>query len=721
MTMDFNKMPPQQTADELRQESEDRVNRLRDDLHSRYREALSHLLPAGKLYKDKFLVGDINGNPGESLDVDLYPGERFGRWKDWGTGDSGGDLIELWKRVKGINFKETLDDIEKYFGSGAVRILPTLSTNTEPAPASKKPLGRFTKKWIYTDAAGNPLAYHNRYDDEESGAKSFRPYDVVRKKWGFPDPRPLYNLQGISDQTHVVLVEGEKTADALIALGFYATTCMGGANAPMDKVDFEPLRGKEVLIWPDNDEPGFQYARNVRDALQGIAKSVHGLNIPPGKPLKWDAADATPEEIMAVLTQAWAFPAFEQPAAVDPSSIKNHAKRRRELWKASAYQGPAPKQEELVRGTIPMGKATLLVAMGDAGKGMLTMHLGLQVAGQHTPGPLDPHPVAFGKDVLQQGEVVIYTAEDDRDEVHRRLDLLDPAGGRFEQGNGLAIVPLPNAGGPFALIRPGPTGPQTTPEFEEIRAELLSAPNLRMVVFDPLSCFVPADLDKDNAVGAYVMGLLASLATETGAAIIVCHHMRKDSTRTPIASLAQARAAIRGTTSLVDGVRAVYCLWPASTDMAKATCKVLDIPFMENRVFCGGVVKSNGPADREIKTFVRQDNGLLLAMNDVLKRKKTPKDDLKDFLVATVAKLAAAGRPLAYSGISGAYERREELPPELQGLGRKRLRDLIRELLDEKKIGKAIGPREKTAKWLDVPGGQFAEGCGRFEPGFGKN
>jgi putative DNA primase/helicase len=59
-----------------------------------------------------------------------------------------------------------------------------------------------------------------------------------------PDPRPLYNQPGMAAASHVVLVEGEKCAQALIAIGVVATTAMHGANAPVDKTDWSPLAGK---------------------------------------------------------------------------------------------------------------------------------------------------------------------------------------------------------------------------------------------------------------------------------------------------------------------------------------------------------------------------------------------------------------------------------------------------------------------------------------------
>jgi len=82
-----------------------------------------------------------------------------------------------------------------------------------------------------------------------------------------PDPRPLYNQPGMVGAETVVLVEGEKCAQALIDTDVAATTAMHGAKAPVDKTDWTPLNSKCVLIWPDLDKAGWDYAMAAADAV----------------------------------------------------------------------------------------------------------------------------------------------------------------------------------------------------------------------------------------------------------------------------------------------------------------------------------------------------------------------------------------------------------------------------------------------------------------------
>lgn len=190
-----------------------------------------------------------------------------------------------------------------------------------PVPSSFVRLGTPSRTWCYKDEHGRVLGYILRFDGS-AGKKEIRPltYHVDgegRGGWemkAFPDPRPLYNLNllAVNGDAGVVLVEGEKSADAVATLfpDRVAMTASGGANA-VGKTELTPLAGRNVLIWADADEPGHRYAEElvakllllsppatvkvmkpitqyaVRDA-DGSPKLLAGFTVTQG----WDAADA---------------------------------------------------------------------------------------------------------------------------------------------------------------------------------------------------------------------------------------------------------------------------------------------------------------------------------------------------------------------------------------------------------------------------------------------
>ena len=121
----------------------------------------------------------------------------------------------------------------------------------------------------YTDTDGNILYVRLRMDNT-NGDKWIRPHSrdeagnwTQLKEPPFTEGKPLYHLHLIAnnpDKT-VFLVEGEKCADALTKLGLIATTS-GGATSAKD-ANWQILAGREVAIWPDNDQAGLQYASDV--------------------------------------------------------------------------------------------------------------------------------------------------------------------------------------------------------------------------------------------------------------------------------------------------------------------------------------------------------------------------------------------------------------------------------------------------------------------------
>lgn len=281
--LDFNPVPP--TCDVSAKNERDEV---RADLIARIESVLATMFPAGKKRKGKFLIGDVLGSPGDSLEV-VLDGEKAGLWTDRATGD-GGDIFALIAAYLGADvhtdFPRVLNEAADLLGR---------SRSAPPRKAKKEPpvddLGPATAKWDYHDAAGRLIAVVYRYDPP-GRKKEFRPWDAKRRKMAPPDPRPLYNQPGLIAVDHVVLVEGEKCAQALIEIGIAATTAMHGANAPVEKTDWSPLTGKSLVIWPDRDKPGWEYAMAAAQAaLAAGAASCDVLLPPDDKPEGWDAAD----------------------------------------------------------------------------------------------------------------------------------------------------------------------------------------------------------------------------------------------------------------------------------------------------------------------------------------------------------------------------------------------------------------------------------------------
>lgn len=108
-------------------------------------------------------------------------------------------------------------------------------------------------------------------------------------------PLTLYlapELRAADPRQWVFLVEGEKCVDALMARGVLATTTPGGADQWGKAAELATalLKGRHVVILPDNDDPGRKYAGAARDALVKVCASVRVLEL-PGLDAKEDVYD----------------------------------------------------------------------------------------------------------------------------------------------------------------------------------------------------------------------------------------------------------------------------------------------------------------------------------------------------------------------------------------------------------------------------------------------
>lgn len=680
------------------------VAEIRESLLDRLNAVLGYLLPGGEYRKDRFVVGNIRGDAGDSLSIETQ-GPKKGMWHDFATGE-GGDILDLWAGATGKNtqydFPEVLEEAWSWLGGSHNVVYNRIAAKPKKEPEN---LGPHTAKYDYTDADGNLIACVYRYDTPKG--KEFRPWDVASRRQRAPDSRPLYNQVELFASSEVVLVEGEKCADYLISANIVATTAMNGAKAPIDKTDWTPFKQKKVTIWPDNDEAGKSYAEQAAQAIISAgAVAVDILSIPPEMPEKWDAADCDDPE------------SFLQSAERKTIS-KQSGKLSIFDWKADRFAGKAPDQKFLVEGVFPLGSPAIIAAMGDSGKGMLTLKLALSVA-TGSPDKIQLGKMAFGGEVKEFGTAVIFTAEDSYSEIHRRIERLDPNRVSLNHKDKLIVVPLPDAGGPFPLVQTDRTGPKASQQYFDIRNQLMQISDLKLVVFDPLSSFIHADVSSDPAAGSFATGLLAELATSTGAAVLIAHHMRKPSGQKPMESPEDARDGVRGSSALVDGVRSVYCLWPEPDEKKQREfLNVFERKFERNQVYRGAVVKSNGPADRTVRHYLRNQTGLLIDVTDEYKSRSKSRYSSKTLtlLVEEIAQKARDGHPYTRTGRNGLFSRRASMAEPLNKVSKHEFEEACGELLEQQRLVLCVASGSKDHKWLDVPEGPFAMGIGEFVTG----
>ena len=124
--------------------------------------------------------------------------------------------------------------------------------------------------WAYCATDGHVAFVILRFE-HPTKEKTFRQIKPIEGGWtlGLPQARPLYRSPELLTSDDIVVVEGEKAADAAAGIGLAATTSVGGSGQARHS-DWSVLAAKRVAVIPDNDAPGLRYARDVRAILADL-------------------------------------------------------------------------------------------------------------------------------------------------------------------------------------------------------------------------------------------------------------------------------------------------------------------------------------------------------------------------------------------------------------------------------------------------------------------
>jgi hypothetical protein len=366
--------------------------------------------------------------------------------------------------------------------------------------------GKYTGRWTYQDAAGEPVGVVLRWNLAE-GKKTIRPVSRFPDGWrieAMPEPRPLYRLPDVLKADRTLVTEGELCADEFQMLGFTATTSVGGCGAA-GKTNWQPLAGKEVWILPDNDAAGRKYASEVANILAGLSPAARVKVVElPGLPDAGDIVDwveahgeeATPDalraeiESLAARTAIGAGPILLCLADVTPEDV-------RWLW---------PHR-------IPLGRLTIVVGRPGEGKSFFTMDLAARVSrGRAFPD----------RSGCPAGSVIIVSAEDNpADTIRPRLDACEADVVKVFVLSGVRYTAADGDRRERAF---------TLADIGMLEAALRAQPDCKLVVIDPIGSYLGAGTDahRDNEVRA-VLSPLAGLADRFGVAVVLVAHRRKSS------------------------------------------------------------------------------------------------------------------------------------------------------------------------------------------------
>jgi hypothetical protein len=367
---------------------------------------------------------------------------------------------------------------------------------------------RIVSTYDYTDEAGallyqvvrySPKGFAQRRPGTGGETWTWRLGDVRRVPYRLPEL-----IQAVADERWIFVVEGEKDADALVQLGFAATTSAGGAQS-WDASFAKHFVGARVAVLPDNDAPGREYGRTVADSLAGVAGDVRVCLLPVGDKgdvTDWIVAGGTAAELKSLVVAA---------AGMGRQAL---LRQWREANGGARVVWAADVTPERVRwlwpGRLPFGKLSIID--GDPGESKSTLTLAL--AAYATTGT--PMPLCGLSGRQEPLTVVLLSAEDGMaDTIVPRLLA---HGADVTKVANLASIALPDA----------PERPWELPGDIQYLSDLIEETGAKMVVIDPLMAFLGADVKSgiDHDVRR-ALHPLAQTAEKTGAAIIVVRHLNK--------------------------------------------------------------------------------------------------------------------------------------------------------------------------------------------------
>ena len=345
-------------------------------------------------------------------------------------------------------------------------------------------------------------------------------FEVVRKEpKDFFQRRPdgaggwLYTLTGVDRVPYrlpevieavrsgepVYVVEGEKDSDRLRSEGHIATTFPGGAGKWRDSYA-KYFEGGEVIVIADNDPEGIAHAKAVAEGLRPVVRSVRTLrslefkdisdHLDGGLTLKdlielEDAPDGTEDTHFVLLEDLLSDPTLFEPRE----------------WVIPHIAMPS----ELVvfAGAAKSGKSTIL------GQALAALSVGGEFLGER----------------CTKGRAILVNLEEHLFSLHERFETLEVEGQHIE----VMTLDAPN---PPTAIK-----------------ERVVAADIKLVLIDSLTEWArktqgSVPNDGDNAGWASVMRPLVDLAHQTGVAVIVIHHARKQDGRYRGATEIQAAADV---------------------------------------------------------------------------------------------------------------------------------------------------------------------------------
>jgi len=306
---------------------------------------------------------------------------------------------------------------------------------------------------------------------------------------------PLYASERLAAHpgAPAILCEGEKATQALIDTGYFAVGTVTGASGTPDAAVLAVLRGREVLLWPDNDVPGVAHMMAIWQTLRAFEDTPVRLVTWPDAPPKGDAYDyLTYGGDVALLLAAAVAPAADATTATACTTGRI----------ILVGNEPLTPPDYLIDGVLPRNGLASIVAKEASYKSFAA--IGMAAAVQTG--------TAWAGHEAERAPV-LYLAAEGQSGIRRRLRA-------WEIVHGASLAAM--------LLLPEPVRFLDSADVDALYAEIAALPDMpALIVVDTLA----RNFGGGNENGADDMGRFIAacdrLRALTSACILIIHHENK--------------------------------------------------------------------------------------------------------------------------------------------------------------------------------------------------
>lgn len=266
------------------------VSEISQRLNDSLLATLRHLLPAGVVQGAEYCVGGLSGEKGQSLRIHMS-GNKAGVWSDFASGESGGDLLDLWAAVRGLQLVDAIDEARGWLGierpkfvapkkTYSAPVKPERTRKVEATPVEqylleKRGLISNTMRAFRIAAEDTRILFP--FIDPQGETRMIKFRDIHDKKKQGPTSAGqmpiLFGWQAVDPNAREVwITEGEIDAMSAYQMGVSALSVPfgGGKGAKQQWIEneFDNLdRFETIILALDMDEEGDLAAREIADRL----------------------------------------------------------------------------------------------------------------------------------------------------------------------------------------------------------------------------------------------------------------------------------------------------------------------------------------------------------------------------------------------------------------------------------------------------------------------